>query len=111
MLAAREEKRGRDMVYFTGFVEEGVSARVVLTSTDLKVESVGFDTYYLRKSVYEKAAKEAGFEADLAWTSITIPDGFEESLGDREEEDLYTYVTAPSFAIMVTCKEAGGDRN
>ena len=111
MLAAREEKRGRDMIYFTGFVEEGVSARVVLTSTDPKVESVGFDTYYLRKNVYEKAAKEAGFEAGLAWTSITIPDGFEESLEDRTEEDLHTHVTAPSFAIMVTCKEAGGDRN
>ena len=107
MLAAREEKRGRDM-YFTGFVEDGVSARVVLTPMDPKAESVGFDTYYLKKSVYEKAAKEGGFEAGLAWTPISIPDGFEESLGDRKEERLHTYVTAPPFAVMVTCKEVCG---
>ena len=109
MLAAREEKRGRDM-YFTGFVEDGVSARVVLTPKDPKAESVGFDTYYLKKSLYETAAKQGGFEAVLIWTPISIPDGFEESLGDREQEGLHTYVTAPPFAIMVTCKEVGGYR-
>ena len=110
MLAASEGKRGRDM-YLTGFVEGGVSARVVLTPRDPKAESVGFDTYYLRKSVYEKAAKEGGFESGLAWTAISIPDGFEESLGDRKEEGLHTYVTAPPMAFMVTCKELSGSRN
>ena len=111
MLAARSEKRGRDIIFFTGFVEDGVSARVVLTPMDPKAESVGFDTYYLRKSVYEKAAEEGGFEAGLIWTPISIPNGFEESLGDRKEEGLHTYVTAPAFAMMVTCKEGGGYRN
>ena len=111
MLAAREEKRGRDMIFFTGFVEEGVSARVVFTSTDSKIESVEFDNYYLKKSVYEKAAKEGGFEAGLVWTPISIPNGFEESPEDRKEEGLDTYVTAPPFAIMVTCKEVGSYRN
>ena len=111
MLAARSELRGRDQIFFTGFVEDGVSARVVLTPMDTKTESVGFDTYYLRKSVYEKAAKEGGFEAGLVWTPISMPDGFEESLGDRKEKDLHTYVTAPPFAMMVACKEVGGYRN
>ena len=95
-------------MYFTGFVKDGVSARVILTPMDPKAESVRFDTYYLRKSVYEKAAKEGGFEAGLAWTTISITNGFEESLEDRKEEGLHTYVTAPPFAIMVTCKEVGG---
>ena len=94
-------------MYFTGFVDDGVSARVVLTPKDPKAERVGFDTYYVRKGVYEKAAEEGGFESGLAWTPISIPDWFEESQVDREEEGLHTYVMAPPFAIMVTCKGVG----
>ena len=111
MLAARPEKRGRDIIFFTGFVEDGVSAHVEMIPMDTKAESVGFDNYYLKQSVYQKAAKEGGFEAGLVWTPITIPNGFEESLGDRKEGDLHTYVTAPPFAVMVACKEIGGYKN
>ena len=101
MLAARPEQRGRDAVYFSGFVEDGISSYVVLTPMDPKAKSVQFDTYYLRKSVYEKAAEEGGFENGLVWVPTTIPDGFEESLGDKTEDAWDTYVTASPMAIAV----------
>lgn len=111
MLAARPEERGRDAIYFSGFVEDGITSHVVLTPMDPKAESVRFDTYYLRKSVYEKAAKEGGFENGLIWVPTTIPDGFEESLGNQKEDAWHTYLTASPMAIAVACKGVGGYRN
>ena len=75
---------------------------------DPKAESVRFDNYYLRKSVYEKAAKEGGFEDGLVWVPTTIPDGFEESLRDQKEEAWDTYLTASPMAIAVACKGVDG---
>ena len=110
MLAARPEKGRRDALYFSGFVEDGVSSYVVFTPLDPKVKIVQFDTYYLRKSVYEKAAKEGGFEDGLVWVPTTIPDGFEESLGNQKEEAWDTYVTPAAMAVAIACKAGDGYR-
>ena len=84
---------------------------MVLTPLDPKAKSVQFDTYYLRKSVYEKAAKEGGFESGLVWVPTTIPDGFEESLRDQKEEAWDTYKLASPMAVAVACKGVDGNRS
>lgn len=63
-----------------GVVEEGIRVRLWAGT---EPEIVQFEAYHLRKSVYEKAARDAGFKGKLEWTECSIP----ELAREREEFD------------------------
>ena len=103
-LAARPPQFGVITVTLTGEVEDGFATHVD-TIIEPKVE---FDAYFLRKEVHEKAAREGGFEGALTWRSVTVPDGYGDSLGGNGDEKWDTYFTVPHFGILVACKGPDG---
>ena len=103
-LAARPSQYGGVTVTVTGEVEDGVATHID-TNQEPKVE---LDTYHLRKEVHEKAAREGGFEGALTWRSVTIPDGYGDSLGGNRDGEWDTYFTVPHFGVFVACKEPDG---
>jgi SAM-dependent methyltransferase len=100
MQAARPAWYGGVTTTMTGEVEDGISTHL---DTHL-VPKVEFDNYHLRKDVYEIAAREGGFEGGLSWREITIPEGYGDSIGRKEDVDWKSYSKLPHCGILVVCK-------
>lgn len=68
------------------------------------VKGVDFWTYHLKKSVYEKAARNGGMNGKLEWRSCDFPEDYQEELGlsDEEWRIVQTY---PQNHILVLWKE------
>lgn len=65
-----------------------------------------FDCYWLRKEVYESAAREAGLKGKLEWYHSRVPDRYlrGEGEGDASIEELESYVKLPDSGILVIGK-------
>ena len=95
-LKARPEQYGGITVQATGKVEDGIAAKVTAMVEPQKIE---FDAFYLKKSVYESAAREGGFHGPLTWNMVKLP---EEQKSRGHEWD--TYMTVPHFCVLVIVK-------
>ena len=93
----------------TGTVEDGV---VVHAHCDTSLGDVDFDAYNLHKSVYEAAARDAGFENKTEWSTTTIPADFmenpakygEPASGMAGKEELAMYAEVPRYGLLVLKK-------
>ncbi|KAL8825020.1 MAG: hypothetical protein Q9170_007960 [Blastenia crenularia] len=88
----------------TGDVENGVSTRV---TADIKPEKVQFDNYYLKRSVYEEAAREACLMGKLTWKPIVFPEDHSDLIEDDErwKAELAEYLEVPHFDVLVVEKD------
>lgn len=103
-IGARPGPRGSGLLvsHATGTLEDGVR---VHRHADTPVGVVDFDTYHLRRDVYEKAAREAGLRGKFEWNPTRLPDGFlENPVGGASREELETYKTIPHYGILVVAK-------
>ena len=96
----RRKVRGETHMINLGPVEDGVRQRLW---GGTEPEVIEFDGYHLRKSVYERAAREGGFAGELNWTECRIPQLARES---REVTEAWsTYEVVPHASILVVRKE------
>ena len=92
-----------------GDVDDGVA---VHRHSKTPVGDLDFDTYHLRKDVYQAAAREAGFSDEMRWGWTTVPKGFmeqpskygEDVNGDAGDEELATYDELPFFGTLLVTK-------
>ena len=87
----------------TGDVEDGVSFHV---HGDTEVGNVDFDCYYLRRDVYEDAAREAGMKGELKWGVTSVPERYlrGEGSGGASMEELESYQKVPNYGLLVVAK-------
>ncbi|KAK4505929.1 hypothetical protein PRZ48_003894 [Zasmidium cellare] len=72
-----------------------------------------FDTYHLRKEVWEVAAREAGFQEPIQWGVTQIPSDFmidpikygEEHNGGAGEAELASYSDTPHYGLLMLRKQ------
>lgn len=101
----RPSPRGSGLLvsHSTGAVEDGV---LVHRHADTPVGVVDFDTYHLRRDVYERAARAAGMRGKFEWNPTKVPDSFlENPTGGASREELETYGTVPHYGILVISKD------
>ncbi|KAL8710517.1 MAG: hypothetical protein Q9220_004950 [cf. Caloplaca sp. 1 TL-2023] len=91
------------IVEHTGNVEDGISARLTV---NLEQEQFSFENYLLRKSVYERAARQGGMNGTLEWISEVLPKDMSQICGDGDsvELDALTAQETPQFAILMVEK-------
>lgn len=100
---------GKLWTVVTGTVEDGV---IIHAHSDTPAGDLDFTTYHLRKSVWESAAKEAGFSSDIQWSKTHVPDDFmkdplkygEPVNGGAGPEELATYTHLPHYGLLVLRK-------
>lgn len=89
----------------TGKVEEGIT---IHRHGDTPAGDLDFDTYHLRKEVYEAAARDAGVTGELVWSQTSVPEDFmeqpgkygEEVNGGSKAEELETYADTPFYGLL-----------
>ncbi|KAI4185436.1 MAG: hypothetical protein L6R41_004147 [Letrouitia leprolyta] len=89
----------------TGDVEDGVSTRV---TADIKPEKVMFDSYHLRKGVYEQAAKDGGMSKGIIWKDVIFPEDESKILQGMGAVDgeVKVYMEMPHFGILTAEKSS-----
>ncbi|KAK3686585.1 hypothetical protein LTR37_019690 [Vermiconidia calcicola] len=86
-------------------VEDGLAIDL---HKDTPVGDLDFDCFHLRKSVWEAAAKEAGFGGEIEWSTTNVPSDFmenpskygEDSNGGASAEELATYAEVPHYGLL-----------
>ncbi|KAL8828225.1 MAG: hypothetical protein Q9191_002715 [Dirinaria sp. TL-2023a] len=78
----------------TGEVEDGAAVRVIIVAGPKNIE---FDSYHLRKSVYETAGRVGGMNGKVIWRSAVLP--------DNSEDSWHRLVEKPHFSLMEVSKE------
>jgi SAM-dependent methyltransferase len=86
-------------------VEEGVNMHLHSATA---AGDLDFDCFWLRRDIWEAAAKEAGFRGKLEWTTTKVPPDFmsnpekygEETNGGAHLEELETYERVPHYGIL-----------
>lgn len=86
-------------------VEEGVDMHL---HSDTAAGALDFDCFWLRKDVWETAAREAGFKGQMEWSSTKIPEDFmsnpekygEKTNGSAADVELDTYDEVPHYGIL-----------
>ena len=78
-------------------VQHGVKIRV---RADLEQHDIRFEAWLLKNSIYERAAREAGFKGKLEWRSPKVPGGASSDL----LEQWQTYLKVPNFWLLVAEK-------
>lgn len=65
-----------------------------------------FDCYFLKRDLYESAAREAGLKGNFEWHLSTVPDRYlrGEGEGGASIEELQSYTTLPGCGILVIGK-------
>jgi SAM-dependent methyltransferase len=89
----------------TRHIEEGVDFHL---HSETPAGDLDFDTYHLRKDVWIKAAREAGFEAQIHWNVTDVPSDFmenpgkygEEKNGGASAEELATYAKVSHYGLI-----------
>ncbi|KAK3704325.1 hypothetical protein LTR37_013878 [Vermiconidia calcicola] len=89
----------------TGDVEDGLAIHL---HKDTPVGDLDFNCFHLRKSVWEAAAKEAGFGGEIGWSTTNMPSDFmenptkygEDSNGGASAEELATYAEVPHYGLL-----------
>ncbi|KAI4188131.1 MAG: hypothetical protein LQ348_003966 [Seirophora lacunosa] len=88
-------------VNITHSVDDGVATRVVAPT---KAGTVEFDSFHLRKSLYEESAREGGILGVLSWRPVSISQEFREGERKASDEECEAYLTVPHFGILVVAK-------
>jgi ubiquinone/menaquinone biosynthesis C-methylase UbiE len=78
-------------------IEDGYKTRVV---GHVAPETVEFDNYYLRKSVYEESARAGGMQGRIVWNEITLPQHHRDVLGKFEDGFWDDDLNSPHFGVM-----------
>ena len=78
-------------------IEDGYKTRVI---GHVAAETVEFDDYYLRKSVYEESARAGGMQGPIVWNEITLPHHHEDVLGKSEDGFWDDDLKLPHFGVM-----------
>ena len=86
-------------------VEEGVSMHLHSATA---AGDLDFDCFWLRKDIWMAAAREAGFQGKLGWTTTKVPPDFmsnpakygEETNGGAHHGELETYELVPHYGIL-----------
>ncbi|KAL9635520.1 MAG: hypothetical protein Q9164_003401 [Protoblastenia rupestris] len=73
---------------------------------DTEVGDVDFDCYYLRKDIYEAAAREGGMKGELRWGVTSVPERYlrGEGPGGASMEELESYQRVPNYGLLVVTK-------
>lgn len=79
---------------------------------DTPAGDLDFDTYHLRKDVWESAAREAGFDGHIEWSVTEIPSDFmekpnkygEDSNGGASADEAETYSDTPHYGLLMLRK-------
>lgn len=79
-------------------IPDGVTSRVTAV---VKPRNVEFDQYHLKKSVYERAGREAGMKGDFDWRALTILDHVK---NDPMAAEWQIYMKVPSCSILIVKK-------
>ncbi len=85
-------------------VADGLAIRVIAEIEPEK--KVQFDNYHLKRSVYERAAREGGMKGDLEWQPIIFPPK-ESNLFEWKtnwDAEVEAYLKTPSFGILIVEK-------
>lgn len=82
---------------------KGYRAQVTAYTTPREFE---FESYHLRREVYEESARAGGMQGEIRWVEPTVPHGNEESVREyRVGRDWWEeYVTRKHFGILVVWK-------
>ncbi|KAL8993910.1 MAG: hypothetical protein Q9169_005984 [Polycauliona sp. 2 TL-2023] len=104
-LRVRPPPEGSGGLYYwvNGDVDDGVYFHV---KGYTPVGDVDFDCYHLRQSVYEEAAREAGFKGELIWGKTEVPERWlrGEGEGGATVEELKTYGNVTNYGVLVVEK-------
>lgn len=100
-LAARPEQYADVVVAIIKDVEEGVATHLNATVESGKVE---FDAYHLSKNVYERSAREGGFEGALIWRPVDSQDIHSDVLEVLRTCSWGEYLTVPHFGMLVVAR-------
>lgn len=86
-----------------GDVEDGIFFHV---HGGTEVGDVDFDCWYLRKEVYEGAAREGGLRGELRWGVTRVPERYlrGEGPGGASAEELESYLEVPNYGLLVITK-------
>ncbi|KAL8711815.1 MAG: hypothetical protein Q9220_003759 [cf. Caloplaca sp. 1 TL-2023] len=84
-----------------GSIKDGVKVHVM-------AKGLTFNNYHLKRSVYERAAKDGGMRGKLTWKPVTMPEDRSQVIADPKKYDEVwgNYCEAPHFGIMIVEKGA-----
>ncbi|KAL8995423.1 MAG: hypothetical protein Q9169_004835 [Polycauliona sp. 2 TL-2023] len=92
-------------VEYAGDVEDGISSHLTAT----RPRKLDFKTFWLKESVYKKAARDGGLTGEFDWTYPILPEDDSDILGDVADEDKDADRAAiekmPDFALLRIDKE------
>jgi SAM-dependent methyltransferase len=94
--APNQRKYGVSVIYKYE-VPDGFATHVTGHTEPVEVQ---FDNFHLRKSVYEKSARDGGMDAGLAWKSVELPSEDENKPYGVEGSYWDGYMDAPHFGIL-----------
>ena len=94
----RPYKLGTIIAQFVGELPDGVTTRIV---AGVEPQDVVFDQYHMKKSVYERAAREAGMGGEFEWRGLIIPDNVKD---DPMAPEWQTYLEVPNCSFLVVKK-------
>ena len=98
----RPKRRGIIWNDLLELVEDGMRINTTALLEENEDDNVvQFKNFHLRESLYQRAAKEAGFEDGLEWQPLEFPESFK---GRPDEEWLRGFVTLPETGIFVAKK-------
>ena len=90
-------------------MDDGVTTHIVISSLESEggEEKFSFDAYHLKKEVYERAAREAGFGGKVRWIETRIPEGegFRGDLPGVEGLGWGTYLDVPHWGMLIVVRE------
>lgn len=101
--ARRTEGWGSMIYHIIKDVEDGIYFH---SHSDNEVGDVDFDSYHLRKSVHEAAAREGGMKGELKWGVTSVPERYLKDEGHEGAsiEELESYQKVPSYGLLVIAK-------
>ena len=99
--AVQPAQYGGLVINITKDVEEGIATHLV---APVKSGTVEFDNYHLRKSLYEKSAREGGLEGPFLWRPTDSPDIDKDILESIHSPSWEDYLAVPSFSTLVIAK-------
>ncbi|KAK6369894.1 uncharacterized protein PV06_01760 [Exophiala oligosperma] len=92
-------------VEYTAKLPGGHGYRAKVTA-HVKPREISFESFHLKREVYENAARDGGLEGELKWVDVQLPRTNDESkTGYGVDLDFWEgYLDAPHFGILVVEK-------